>query len=94
VPVIPQPSPFTLVGGGRSTQPGKISLAHHGVLFLGEFPESPKNVLESLHQPLEDRIITITKVSAKVTYPAHFMLVGYDEPLGVILVTSDKKLFM
>lgn len=73
-------SQVALIGGGQSPQPGEVSLANNGVLFLDEMPEFGRNVLEVLRQPLEDRHITISRAKYTVDYPANFTLVASMNP--------------
>ncbi|MBB5437085.1 magnesium chelatase family protein [Pedobacter sp. AK017] len=73
-------SDMALVGGGANPQPGEISLAHNGVLFLDELPEFKRSVLEVMRQPLEDRRVTISRARLSVEYPASFMLIASMNP--------------
>ncbi len=69
-----------LVGGGTKAKPGEITLAHKGVLFLDELPEFPRQVLDSLRQPIENKTITVSRVHSHVTYPADFQLIAAMNP--------------
>ena len=71
---------MALIGGGTNFQPGEISLAHNGVLFLDELPEFSRAALETMRQPLEDRQITISRTKYSTTIPCNFMLVASMNP--------------
>ena len=84
-------SDVALIGGGTNLQPGEISLAHNGVLFLDEFPEFSKKVLETLRQPLEDRQITISRAKYSTTLPCSFMLVAAMNPCPCGYLTDPSR---
>jgi len=69
-----------LIGGGAKIQPGEISLAHRGVLYMDEFPEFPRHVMESIRQPMEDGIVTISRAAGTLSFPAKFLLVAAQNP--------------
>lgn len=70
----------SLVGGGANLKPGEVTLAHRGILFLDEFPEFDTKVLETLRQPLEDRVVTVSRAKGSVRYPASFVLIAAMNP--------------
>jgi len=82
-------SPAALIGGGAVPRPGEISLAHNGVLFLDELPEFPRQALETLRQPLEERSVTIARARSTVRFPASFMLIAALNPTAQGAMPTD-----
>lgn len=84
-------SSIALVGGGGKPKPGEISLAHHGVLFLDELAEFPRQVLDSLRQPMENHDVTISRAANQVTFPAHFQLIAAMNPSPCGHISGDLR---
>jgi len=84
-------SSVAIVGGGTWPRPGEISLSHRGVLFLDEFPEFPRSVLEALRQPLEDGIVTVSRATGSLTFPAEFLLVAAQNPCPCGYLSDPEK---
>ena len=84
-------STAALVGGGTPPRPGEVSLAHNGVLFLDELPEFSRGAVESLRQPLEDRVVAIARAAGSVTFPASFLLAASANPCPCGWLGSDLK---
>jgi magnesium chelatase family protein len=84
-------SGVSLVGGGAFPRPGEITLAHRGVLFLDEFPEFARPVLENLRQPLEDGVVTVSRVQQSVRFPARFMLIAAMNPCPCGYATDPSR---
>lgn len=84
-------STTAIIGGGRYPRPGEISLSHRGVLFLDEFPEFPRQIIESLRQPLEDGVITISRIHENITFPARSMLLASQNPCPCGFASDNEK---
>lgn len=83
-------SSIAVIGGGQTSRPGEISMAHHGVLFLDEFPEYRRDCLEALRQPLEDKKVTVSRVKQTITFPADFILIATKNPCPCGYFGSNK----
>ena len=84
-------SPASIIGGGKDPKPGEITLAHLGILFLDELTEFKRSTLETLRAPIEDGIVTISRVNQKLTYPCNFMLIASMNPCPCGYYGSNKK---
>lgn len=84
-------SQIGLIGGGTKPQPGEVSLAHRGILFLDEFNEFPRSVVEALRQPVEDGFVTISRSRSRVNYPCRFMLIASSNPCPCGYLHHPKK---